>query len=289
MDFGLNEIEKFIIKHRIPLIIVTACIFILGIILSAMMFILLGPPLLVGIFCLVSQIYVFVIIKKLNQALAIRNNQLQPEKALDATNQLIEAIGEKDFQNMAVLLNNRIAFLMDMGEFEKAENEIRMFWQRFENKKLLITTRIAIHTNMAAIALEKKNFKAYEEQFGIVCQNESEVKNKRMKRQIQHMIVSLQQHAEAVVANENSDFGDYVTRVWATNHYEPIRNQNLSDEQTPPYSYLVAYENLFIFTQNIGDTEKAKTYAQQIVNMANEQFYIYRRAKEYIENGNSSN
>lgn len=289
MDFKINKFEKFIIRNRKALVIVTASVFYFIMILCAIMFIPLSPAPLLLLFLLFMQLFVVVMLKKSNQVLALRNKHLQPEKALDATNQLISATNKKDFQNVAVFLNNRIAFLMDMGEFEKAENEICMFWQRFENKKLLISTRIAIHTNMAAIALEKKDFKAYEEQFRVVCQNESEVKNKRMKRQIQHMIVSLQQHAEAIVANENSDFGDYVTRVWATNHYDPIRNKNLSDEQTPPYSYLVAYENLFIFTQNKGDTEKAKTYAQQIVNQANEQFYIYRRAKEYLENGNSSN
>ena len=103
-----------------------------------------------------------------------------------------------------------------------------------------------------------------------------------------HTIISLTQYAEAVVANENSNFEEYATRVWQLNHYEPIKDKNLTDEQMNAYSYLVAYENLFIFTQNQGDTEKAMFYAQQIVNLANEQFYIYRKAKEYLENADRS-
>ena len=289
MNFKINAIERFVIKNRKLLVIITACIFILLMILSAIMIIPYGSTTLLIIYWLIIQLFAVVIWKKSNQALAIRNKHLQLEKALEATNMLIEAINKKDFQNAAVFLNNRIAYLMDMGKFEQAENEAFIFFQKFENKRLLPTTRLAIHSNLATVALEKKDFKSYEEQFRIICQYEGEVKNKRMKRQIHHMIVSLQQHAEAVVANETCDFGDYVTRVWATNHYDPLKNKNLTDEQTLPYSYLVAYENLFIFTQNTGDTERAKTYAQQIINIANEQFYIYRKAKEYLENGNSSN
>ena len=289
MDFKINKIEKFIIKNRKLLVIITACIFIFAMTLCAIMLIPYGSTILLVLYWLIIQLFVVVILKKSNQVLEIRNKHLQPEKALDATNQLIATTNEKDFQNVAVFLNNRVAFLMDMGEFELAENEIRAFWLKFGNKKLLPNTYVAIHSNMAAIALEKKDFKSYEEQFRTICQYESQVKNKRMKRQIHHMIVSLQQYAEAIVANETCDFGDYVTRIWATNHYDPLKNKNLTDEQTLPYSYLVAYENLFIFTQNTGDTERAKTYAQQIINIANEQFYIYRKAKEYLENGNSSN
>ena len=289
MDFKINKIEKFIIKNRKLLVIITACIFIFAMTLCAIMLIPYGSTILLVLYWLIIQLFVVVILKKSNQVLEIRNKHLQPEKALDATNQLIATTNEKDFQNVAVFLNNRVAFLMDMGEFELAENEIRAFWLKFGNKKLLPNTYVAIHSNMAAIALEKKDFKSYEEQFKTICQYESQVKNKRMKRQIHHMIVSLQQYAEAIVANETCDFGDYVTRIWATNHYDPLKNKNLTDEQTLPYSYLVAYENLFIFTQNTGDTERAKTYAQQIINIANEQFYIYRKAKEYLENGNSSN
>lgn len=289
MDFKINKFERFIIKNRKLLVIITACIFIFAMTSCAIMLIPYGSTILLVLYWLIIQLFVVVILKKSNQILEIRNKYLQPEKALDATNQLIATTNKKDFQNVAVFLNNRVAFLIDMGEFEQAENEILMFLQKFENKRLLPSTYIAIHTNLATIALEKKDFNAYEEQFKIICRNASETKNKRRKRQIHHMIVSLQQHAEAVVANETCDFGDYVTRVWAINHYDPLKNKNLTDEQTLPYSYLVAYENLFIFTQNTGDTERAKTYAQQIINIANEQFYIYRKAKEYLENGNSSN
>ncbi len=289
MEFKLNSFEKFIIRHRIPIIRITGLIYIIGMIVSAIMLVPLGAPLLLVFFFLTIQFYMFVILKKSNQPLVLRNNHLRPEKALDATNQLIEITREKDFQTMAILLNNRVAFLINMGEFEQAENEIRVFWQRYGNKKLAKHTRVAIHTNMGIIALKKRDFKSYEEQFRIICEYENKKVNKRLKRQMKHTIISLTQYAEAVIANENSNFEDYAVRVWATNHYEPTRNKNLTDEQTPPYSYLVAYENLFIFTQNKGDVEKAKTYAQQIVNIANEQFYIYRKAKEYLENANRRN
>ncbi len=289
MEFKLNRLEKFIIRHKVSIIRITGLIYIIGMIISAILLVPLGAPLLLVLFFLTLQIYLFVIVKKSNQTLIIRNIHLQPEKALNATNQLIDITSEKNIQDMAVFLNNRVAFLMNMGEFEQAENEIRMFWQKFANKKLANQTRIVIHINMATIALEKKDFKSYEEQFRIICEYEKKKANKRIKREIKHFIISLTQYAEAVVANENSNFEDYAVRVWQTNHYDPTKDKNLTDEQMQAYSYLVAYENLFTFTKNQGNVEKAKTYAQQIVNIANEQFYIYRKAKEYLENGNSSN
>lgn len=289
MDFKLNGFEKFIIKYRIPIIRITGLIYIIGMIISSILLIPFGAPLLLVFFFFTLQVYLFVILKKINQPLIIRNKHLQPEKALDATNQLIETTSEKNIQDMAVLLNNRAAFLINMGEFEQAENEIRMFWQKYGNKKLANHIRVAIHTNMAVIALKKRDFKSYEEQFRIICEYENKKAKKQIKRQMQHAIISLTQYAEAVVASENSNFEDYAVRVWQTNHYEPTRDKNLTDEQMPAYSYLVAYKNLFTFTKNQGDDEKAKTYAQQILNISNEQFYIYHKAKEYLENGNSSN
>lgn len=289
MDFKLNGFEKFMIRYRIPIIRITGLIYIIGMIISAILLIPFGAPLLLAFFFLTLQVYMFVILKKINQPLVIRNKHLQPEKALDATNQLIETTSEKNIQDMAVLLNNRAAFLINMGEFEQAECEIRMFWQKYGNKKLANHIRVAIHTNMATIALEKKDFKSYEEQFRIICEYENKKAKKLIKRQMKHSIISLTQSAEAVIANENSNFEEYATRVWQTNQYDPLRDRNLTGEQVLPYSYLNVYENLFIFTHNQGDVEKAKNYAQQIVNIGNEQFYIYRKAKEYLENGNSSN
>ena len=151
MEFKLNSFEKFIIRYRIPIIRITGLIYIIGMLVSAIMLVPLGAPLLLVFFFLTIQFYLFVILKKSNQPLVFRNNHLRPEKALDATNQLIEITREKDFQTMAVLMNNRVAFLINMGEFEQAENEIRVFWQRYGNNKLAHHTRVAIHTNMGII------------------------------------------------------------------------------------------------------------------------------------------
>lgn len=289
MEFKLNGFEKFIIKHRIAIIRVTGLLSIIGIIISEVMSVSFGALLSFVVLLLIVQLYTAIILKKSKESLALRNKYLQPVKALEATNQLIETTGEKDFQNKAVFLNNRIAFLISLGELEQAENEIHLFWQYFQKKKLTASTNMCIHTNMATIALRKKDFKSYEEQFRIIQDYGNKKLNKRLKRQMQHMVVNLTQYAEATVANENSNFDEYSARVWQTMHFEPVKEKFLTDEQVEPYSYLYAYERFFIFAQNKGDIEKAKTYAQQILNIGNEQFYIYRKAKEYLENENSSN
>ena len=289
MDFKINKIEKFLIKYKSSLIIIIAIIFVVGMFTLTFNNIPFVAPISFIFYFILTRAIASVAIIKNNKILKIRNTELELNKALNATNQLIDVTNPKDFQSLALFYNNRIAYLIGMGEFEKAENEICVFWQKFNTKKVSPLTLIAIHTNMASIALEKRDFKTYEEQFQLICAYHSQNTNKVIKRYSKYAITNLQQSAEAIVANENSNFDEYSARVWHSIHLEPMKQKILTDEQVQPYSYLQAYENFFIFNQNKGDTEKAKTYAQQIINIANEQFYIYRKAKEYLENGNSSN
>lgn len=289
MEFKLNSFERFVIKYKSPIIIIIAIVFVIGMFILALNDAPFIAPLSFVLYFILTRLIVSIAIIKNNKILKIRNTQLDLNTALNATTQLIDITNSKDFQSLALFCNNRIAYLIEMGEFEKAENEIKFFWQSFNTKKVSPLTLVAIHTNMASLALEKRDFEAYEEQFGLVCDYHNKSTNKIVKRHSKHSIINLQQLAEAIVANENSNFEEYSARVLQAIHFEPIKEKVLTDEQIPPHSHLQAYEKLFIFTQSIGDTEKAKAQAQQIINIANEQFYIYRKAKEYIENENRSN
>lgn len=289
MKFKLNGLEKFLIRHKFPIIIITACIFLIVVYSLVFNGLILVALISIPIYWLVSRLLVNVSMIKNNQILKIRNSHLDLNEALNATNQLIDIINIKDFQSLAVLCNNRIAFLIEMGEFQKAESEIRIFWQSFNIKKILSPTLVAIHTNMAAIALEKRDLKTYEEQFRLVCHYNQKITNKVMKRHSDFAISNLTQNAESVVANENSNAESYTARVWQTTRTDSLKGKILSDDEITPHSYLTVYEKLFNFSKNKGDLEKTKAYAEHIVNIANEQFYIYRKAKEYLENANRSN
>lgn len=290
--FELNEFEKFVIRHYSAITVAYLVIVTVLAVIDNVFENMFTLPLLLMLIVYFGGLFVIMIpSKKIKQINELSNVALDMSRALDAYNQLIEATNKKSTKILPSYCICRINCLVNMGDFDRAENEIRLFWQHFNLKKIPASDLALTHTLMANIALEKGNIQLFNEEMRIANEYGSNAEMVGIFRRVyNYNLTDINLFAEAYFANENSNAQDFEARIFAHMSYDETTAKKRKKNKTPsPMVYFSAYNRLFIFYKNQGDLNKATYYAQQLVNIGNEQLSDYRKAKEYLENGNSSN
>lgn len=290
MKFKLNGFEKFIIKHNKLICIVAIAAVIISLILSINFEnYSLFTSLTMLIFWLVFIFTFRVPLDKSNQIMKICNEQCDMYASLDACNQMIEAYNPKRINQLSNLCLNRIVCLINIGDYDRAENELNLFWKSFDLKKLNGLDLASTHILMANIALGKENPTLFNEQMALVQEyaNNSTIVGP-LRRNYEHNVASISLMAEAMNANENSNAYDFEMRVLSNLNTNPMTGKPRKKPAERLF-YFSANNKLFEFYKNAGNTEKATYHAYQLLNLGNEQLHDYRRAKEYLENANRSN
>lgn len=290
MKFKLNGLEKFIIRHKHLAKWFFLVIYFLLILISINFDL---PTFAVNLFLILSVSICFVINTypnfKAQKLLKIHNEDLDMYSFLEGTNLMIEALNPKDIANISNFCNNRITALYNIGEYEKAETETRLFWQSFDFKKVPIATLASTHISMAMLALSNLDEKAYNDQMRIVYQYRYNSQNNALVRNtLDYAIESIHIFADAKKAEKNSVRYDFEARVLAHLNTNPINNKPRK-KAPAKLEFFSAYCKLFVYYKNIENSQKATYYAQQLLNMGNEQLAAYHKAKEYLENANRSN
>ncbi len=290
MNFKLNGFEKFIIKHN-KLICIVA---IIAVIISVTLSIIfedysLFTSLTMLIYWLVFLFTLRIPLDKVNQITKLCNEQCDMYACLDACNQMIEVYNPKSITQLSNLCINRIACLINIGDYELAEKELNLFWQSFNLKKLNGLDLASTHILMANIALGKENPTLFNEQMAIVREyaNNSTIVGP-LRHSYEYNVASISLMAEAMNANENSNAYDFEMRVLSHLNTNPMTGKPRKKVAERLF-YFSANNKLFEFYKNAGNTEKATYHAYQLLNLGNEQFEDYRKAKEYLENANRSN
>lgn len=290
--FILNKFEKFVLRHYSAIIVayfvIITVLMIADDIFEDMFFIF---TLLLLLTYIGGLLVISIPSRKIKQISEISNVALDMNSALDAYNQMIEATNPKSTKLLPSYCICRIACLLNMGDFDRAENELRLFWQHFNLKKIPASDLALTHTLMANIALEKGNVQLFNEEMRIVNEYRSNAELVGVfKRVYNYNLADINLFAEAYFANTNSDAQSFEARVFAHMSLDETTAKKRKRNKMPtPMACFSAYNRLFIFYKNQGDLNKATYYAQQLVNIGNEQLSDYRRAKEYLENENSSN
>lgn len=287
MKFKLNSFEKFIIKNHTTMKIIVVVMYILSLYLYIQYF---EIGFLAFLITLTALIYVFALPNQKNMQLTKFNNvYMDPIEFINGADLMLEAINPKDLTNVTTFCMHRIVALINIGEFDHAENEIRLFWQSFDLKKIPAGVLAEIHILMAYIALEKNDIETFNEQMNLVYQYREKAQGFAMiKNALDYDIKNVLLCAEAVTADASRNENDFESRVLAHLNTNPINNKP-GKKEPQPMSLFTAYSNLFEFFKHTGNTEKAVYYAQQLLNIGNEKLIDYRKAKEYLENANSSN
>ena len=289
MDFKLNRIEKFVIKHYKALLysyfIMVALVTFVTIYLELSDFAFLVNSL----FFLLVSLAICVPFHKTKKIAELNDKDFNMYAMLDACNQMIEACNPKDTVRISSFCLMRITGLINIGDFDRAQQELEAFWQYFDLKKVHPLDVAQSHISLANIALEKGDFTLFDNEMRIVYEygNNSTIAGP-LRHTYNHSVKGIQLVAEAYYADKNSNGQDYECRVFKHLNTNPLTGKPLKKIAKPMY-YLMAYNKLFLFFRNVGNIEKATHYAQQLVSIGNEQLSDYRRAKEYLENGNSSN
>lgn len=297
MKFKLNKLEKFAIRHYTLLVIsffivLTAYIIIFANFEVNADFSVLYFTIITIVFMAVAFPIAFllrVFANKTKEVNKLSNVEMDIYSAIDACNQMLAVINPKSVTYITIFCIHRIVCLINLGDFDAAENEIRLFWQHINLKKVNAADLAATHMLMANIALSKENYQLLNEEMRLVNEyrNNAELVG-LFKRAYNYNLTEINLLIEAHCADINSNAQDFEARVFAHLNIDGVTGKPRK-KQPEPIHLISAYNPLFIFYKRKGDIEKTRFYAAQIVNIGNEQLFDYRRAKEYLENENRSN
>lgn len=286
--FKLNGFEKFVIRNRKVLLIADfATFFILNIIASY--FEIPFGTTACGVIFFASWMYISMLAAvKNNKIVRFQNEEMDMVSAIDGINKLLDTVDPKDQNFAALYCSNRIAFLINLGEFRKAEEEVKMFFNTFDLKKVSSFTMFVFHTNYATLKLHYEDAAGYNEQLKIVYAYHSKLKNMpgMSKKNIafaDNRLFSLLNEAESVFGEYNPYFEQKV--LDGLN----FLGQKKRKKEPMPYEYFGVYSELFYYFKRFNNAEKAEYYAKALTQIGNEQLYDYRVAKEYLENENRDN
>ena len=287
MEFKLNGLEKFIITNNKLSKVIVAILYFSTLILRNKYPFIGTVTTIISFFVL---LYVFLLPNLKNMQLVKLNNiDMNPVAFINGANLMLDVIDSKDLTNVTTFCMHRIVALINIGEYERAENEIRLIWQNFDLGKIPAGVLAEMHILMANIALERNDIKTFNEQMNLVYQYREKAQGFVMlKNTLDYNIKNILLYAEAITADSNRSENDYESRILVHLNTNPINNKPIKKEPQP-MSLFSAYSKLFEFFKHTGNTEKAIYYAQQLINIGNEQLFDYRKAKEYLENENSSN
>ena len=289
MKFKLNRTEKFLIRYYKPMFFSYFII----LVLASLFFDFVGWSTIGRIFNTILLIFMFYVIfvpmSKAKQIQQLNDVDFDILSMIDACNQMIDAYNPKDITHLSSFCLFRIIGLINLGDFDRAEQEIKSFWQYFNLKKIHPSDIAQTHSLMANIALEKDDIKLFEDEMRIVYEygNKPAIVG-TFKHSYNYNVKGMELLSEAYFANRNNCAQDYEHRVFEHMNTNPLTGKPLKKKSKPMY-YLMACSKLFMFYKNTDNNQKATYYAQQLLSIGNEQLNDYRKAKEYLENADRSN
>lgn len=282
--FKINKLDMFAIKkpNLFRLIFISSYI-----IISLLLYLLtLIPPRdesginAIIIFCVLFSIIWFfypnlIVKSKLLLTLQPRNDMLLCSESLSRTNYLLSIIGENFPKQRAILCSNRISFLMDIGDFQLAKEEINLFKQYFDLDKYASTSAI-LFINSAIIDLYQNDISAYE--IDIKKANEYRYKTKGIARASVDLSI---------------DDNLFISSFFTTDpnfEFNVLNKKNIAGANNIS-TLFYKYTSLFYFSKRTGNKEKAIEYANAILQTANGNLELYdcRQAKEYLDNAYQNN
>lgn len=287
-QFKLNAFEKFVICHKKAIkVFLYAFLFLSAVITSICSNYVKIPPidfviLTLTVVCLMYT-EIMPAIKSDKVLKAYRN--LNMEYALDGISALTDAVNPRDRALASLYHNNKTAFLIDAGNYEEAEKEIKLFFQIFDTRRLPPVTLFTIHVNLAQLKLLLGDEETYQAQLHIVegyYGKVSKLKAKYFINFADNAFIGLVNSAFSLYGDYNEGFEQNVF-----NHMKFFGGKE--NKKLFPIDYLNAYSTLFTYFNRLGNTEKADYYARKVTKIGNSGYYMYRIAKEYLENADRSN
>lgn len=203
-------------------------------------------------------------------------DELQMSEALRRTDYLLQIINpefKKEFQQLCA---NRIAYLINLGNFQQAKEENELFLQHFGTETSPLISA-AFFYNKAILYLYEENFDEYQ----INIKKAYEFKDSAKGLAKINLINMIDNNTHFV----NSFFTD------DPNFETVVLNDMKLAERIGKRAVFSRYFAIFNYYKRRDNKEKAIQYANALIQVANGNFELYdcRVAKEYLENENRSN
>ncbi len=206
---------------------------------------------------------------------------LDVEETLNRISQFLNLLPSKSRKERLALLSDRVVFLIILGRFDKAKDTIEILKTAHKISDFPQIAAI-IHMNEAGMAADledeaemKKNFKIAENYIGKLKPFDF-ITKKRLTSELTRISLFSQ--------GNFTDDNDYEQKVIS---YAKLDDSKVSGSLAP-YQLFGPYFAIFNSYKRTNQ-EKAKEYANKIVDAVNPQLYAYKVAKEYLTNGDESN
>lgn len=274
----ISKFERFCIKHRTLINILMYAVAVFG--FSESDSIAVKAPILITV--IVLSIF-FSLVENRPHIIAERlyRDNLDPKSAVSLTEELHKIRRRDNFYEKQDIYNDLFGYYLSIGDYEKVIDLCTQI--RRENKKLDKSYDLQLRLFLCTAYLNRGEKHLYDKEIDEI--QSRLLKSKTSKRLLEDEFKEVKLLEEALYGGSDPEFQEKVFDfLYKRKPNGKIGNKNPSNIQT-----LSAYGLLFSFYKLNGNSEKAIEYANKIAEIGNEQFIVYRKAKEYLEHANANN
>lgn len=207
-------------------------------------------------------------------ATKLYNDDLDPKSAVSLTEEFLKIRQRDNLYEKQQIYNDLFGYCISLGDTEKVINlytEIKR-----KNKKIEKSYDLELRLFLCTAYLNRGEKYLYDKEINEIQIILSESKTARYLSGDRFKEVKLLE--EALYGGDDPQFEKSVLNfLYNVNSKGKIRNKKPSNIQK-----ISAYGLLFNFYKLNGNSEKATEYANRISEIGNEQFIVFRNAKEYL-------
>lgn len=202
------------------------------------------------------------------------NDELDPKSAVRLTEEFLKIRQRDNLYEKQQIYNDLFGYCISLGDTEKV---IDLYTEiKRKNKEIEKSYDLELRLFLCTAYLNRGEKYLYDKEMNEIQIILSESKTARYLSGDRFKEVKLLE--EALYGNNDPRFEENVWNfLYNVNSKGKIRNKKPSDIQK-----ISAYGMLFNFYKLNGNSEKATEYANRISEIGNEQFIVFRNAKEYL-------
>lgn len=275
---NISKFERFCIRHQTIIDILLYAVAVFGFSVSDR-FSVKVTVVIVGI--AFACFFSFVQSRPHITATKLCNDELDPKSAVSLTEELLKIRQRDNLYEKRQIYDELFACFISLGDFEKV---IDLYTEiQRENKKIEKSYDLQLRLFLCTAYLNLGDNYLYDKEMNEIQIILSESKTVRYLSGDRFKEVKLLE--EALYSGNDPQFEKNVLNfLYNVNSKGKIRNKKPSNIQK-----ISAYGLLFNFYKLNGNSEKATEYANRISEIGNEQFIVYRNAKEYLTNADKCN
>lgn len=209
------------------------------------------------------------------------NDNLDPKSAVSLTEEFLKIRQRDNLYEKQQIYNDLFKYYNSLGDTEKV---IALYTEiQRENKKIEKSYDLQLRLFLCTAYLNRGEKDLYDKEISKIQIQLAESKTARYLLEDEFKEVKLLE--EALYGNNDLKFEESVFNFL----YKIKPNGKITNKRPSDIQKIFAYGLLFRFYKLNGNSEKATEYARKTAEIGNEQFIVYRNAKEYLENADKCN